>query len=40
MSRKLIVALLVIVVFVAAVALNGDRLYGWLLAMHGGHAAH
>ena len=41
MSRKSwIVALLLIVVFVAAVVLNADRLYDWLLALHGAPPAH
>ena len=41
MSRRLLVIVLVlIVVFVVAVMLNGDRLYDWMLAMHGGRPAH
>ena len=41
MSRILFVAaLVVLVVVVVVVALNGDRLYGWLLALHGGPPQH
>lgn len=41
MSRKLLVTVLVlIIVSVLAVVLNGDRLYDWLLALHGGRPAH
>jgi len=41
MSRRLLLtALVLIIVLVVAVAMNGDRLYDWLLAMHGGHRAH
>lgn len=40
MSRKFLVAVLVIVALVVVIAMNGDRLYDWLLAMHGVHPAH
>lgn len=41
MPRRLVVAvLLLVVVVVVVVALNGDRLYGWLLALHGAPAPH
>lgn len=41
MSRRMLVTVLVLIlVFVVAVVMNGDRLYDWLLAMHGGHPAH
>ena len=41
MSRKMLMTVLVlIIVLVIAVVMNGDRLYDWLLAMHGGHPAH
>lgn len=41
MSRKLAVGvLLVTLVVIVAVVLNGDRLYDWLLAMHGARPAH
>lgn len=35
-----IVVVLVLLVVVVLVALNGDRLYDWLIQMHGGKSHH